>query len=70
MAVPKKINCIQASTRIQKGGITMEITGAELFVKALQEVSVNMQLRYGKEKIWQKQSKRLFILQRQESRGW
>ncbi len=32
----------------------MEITGAELFVKALQEVSVNMQLRYGKEKIWQK----------------
>ena len=54
MAVPKKINCIQASTRIHKGGITMEITGADLFVKALQEVSVNMQLRYGKEKIWQK----------------
>lgn len=47
MVVPKKISRMQASTRIQKGGILfMGITGAELFVKALKEESVTTLFAY------------------------
>ena len=46
MVVPKKINCMQASTRIQKEELYMEITGAELFVKALKEESVTTLFAY------------------------
>ena len=46
MVVPKKINCMQASTRIQKEELYMEITGAELFVKALKEEGVDILFAY------------------------
>ena len=46
MAVPKKTDHMQASTCMKKGGIAMEITGAQMFVKAIKEESVTTLFAY------------------------